>query len=314
METQLLDVRLIEPRLKHPSIFKNFDNLRNGEVLTLVNDHDPLPLYHQFKAERPGQFDWEYIERGPLRWRVNITRHLVPDQTLGQLVAANPAAAGVFKKLNIDYCCKGNRSFKEVCREAGLDPEEVTRQISGAVPEKTGATRFTEWPLDFLADYIVQNHHRYLRTNIPQLLELTQKVAEHHGLEHPELEAVAETFHAIARELIMHLRKEEEILFPAVRELVKEAATWPPATYCFDTLRDPIRVMELEHSGAGESMEQIRRLTHSYALPAKACYSFKLLYQQLAAFEEDLHQHVHLENNILFPGAIRLEAQLREGR
>ena len=121
MNTQL-DVRTIEPRFKHPFVFKNFDQLLHGEILTLINDHDPVPLFYQFESERSGSFTWEYLTKGPLIWEIKITKTKNKGETVGDMVRKNPKAAGVFKKYKIDFCCNGNRFFEEVCVEAGLQP------------------------------------------------------------------------------------------------------------------------------------------------------------------------------------------------
>lgn len=314
METPvLLDVRVLEPRQKHPTIFSTFDSLAEGQSLLLTNDHDPLPLQYQFKAERPGCFTWEYVATGPKVWQVRLTKIPVVAETVADLVRENPAAATVFKKLNIDFCCKGNRPFAEVCAETGLNPDAVkaelqkSPQVASGIPDKANV-----WPLDFLADYIVQNHHRYVTEAIPELTALLAKVIKAHGNQHPELETVRTAFNIVADELVAHMLKEERILFPAIRQLVHVQQLGEPVTcaFPFGSIANPIRMMELEHIDAGDTLESIRSVTNNFTVPTDGCYSFQLLYQQLETFETDLHQHVHLENNILFPKAIQLEQEL----
>lgn len=315
METPvLLDVRVLDPGLKHSTIFATFDALAEGESFILVNDHDPLPLHHQFSDHRPGGFDWTYLEAGPEVWQVQLTKLTGPVETVADLVRQNPAAATVFKKLNIDFCCKGNRPFAEVCTEAGLNPKAVKKElqtitVSSGIPDKANV-----WPLDFLADYIVQNHHYYVAEAVPTITALLNKVIAAHGSQHPELVTVQSAFQRVGNELMAHMMKEERILFPAIRQLIQVQKAGPAFAFPFGSIANPIHMMEVEHTEAGDALETIRSVTNNFTVPAEGCYSFQRLYQQLEAFETDLHQHVHLENNILFPKAIRVEQELHSVR
>jgi len=304
METNTLDVRVIEPRLKHPSIFHGFDQLKKGGVLTIINDHDPLPLFYQFQAERPNIFEWQYIEKGPNTWKVNITKTKAEGKTVADILLENPKAANVFKKYHIDYCCKGARLFEEACAEAGLDPTVLQEQIDEASENPQFNMRAKDWSLDFLVDYIINNHHQYIKDTTPDLLAICDKVTRVHGDRHPELLEINETIKTVTQELFSHLQKEEQILFPAIKDLVKGDFS---GKYPFNSISQPIQMMEEEHVDAGDGLEKIRQLTENYAVPADACTSYRLLYDMLEAYEADLHQHVHLENNILFPKAIALE-------
>jgi regulator of cell morphogenesis and NO signaling len=305
METiNTLDVRIIEPRLKHPSIFQRFDQLKKDEAFIIINDHDPLPLFYQFKAERPDQFEWEYLEEGPETWQVCITKTKETGKTVADILLENPKAAGVFKKFHIDYCCKGKTPFEEACAEAGLDPEVLQEQIDQAGENPAFNMRAQDWGLDFLADYIVHNHHQYVRDTTPDLLALSEKVTRVHGNFHPELHEVNATIYTIAEELMQHMVKEEQMLFPAIKKIFhKQSLVGLP----FTTIQAPINMMEVEHANAGDGFDKIRELTDNFTVPQDACTSYRLLFDMMQAYEDDLHQHVHLENNILFPKAIALE-------
>lgn len=305
METlNILDVRIIEPRLKHPSIFQRFDQLKKGEAFTIINDHDPLPLFYQFKAERPEQFEWKYMEEGPETWKVAITKTKAAEKTVADILMENPKAATVFKKYHIDYCCKGGKLFEEACAEAGLDPKALQEEIDHTTESAPFNVRARKWTLDFLADYVVNNHHQYVREVTPDLLALSNKVTRVHGNSHPELHDIDKTINAIAGELMQHIEKEEQILFPAIKQLFRQENDM---TFPFTTIQAPIRMMEDEHTQAGEGFEKIRELSDHFTVPQDACTSYRLLFDMLAAYEDDLHQHIHLENNILFPKAIALE-------
>lgn len=306
METTTLDVRVIAPRLKHPSIFQGFDNLKKGESLTILNDHDPLPLFYQFKAERPDLFEWQYVEKGPKTWRVNITKTKEDTKTVADILLENPKAANVFKKYHIDYCCKGSRLFEEACAEAGLDPQALQEQIDEAAENPQFNMRAKDWSLDFLADYIVNNHHQYIRDTNPDLLALSDKVKRVHGDRHPELMEIDRIINEVANDMLMHLQKEEQMLFPAIKEIVKGEFS---GKYPFSSISQPIQMMEAEHADAGDGLDRIRELTDNYTAPEDACTSYRLFFDMIEAYENDLHQHVHLENNILFPKSIALEKQ-----
>ena len=227
------------------------------------------------------------------------------DTTIRAIVADDYRAAAVFQRYGIDFCCGGNRSVDDASREAGISADEVLRAVAAATQSPdVNATRFNEWDLVRLTDHIVDKHHGFVRDAIPVLLGHTRKIRDVHGARHPELREVAELFTAVADEMTSHMWKEEHILFPFITALARgEEANAP-----FATVRNPIRMMEAEHESAGGAMARIREITNGYTPPGDACTTFKVCLQELEAFERDLHQHVHLENNILFPKAARLEA------
>jgi regulator of cell morphogenesis and NO signaling len=313
MET--LDVTLIEPRLKHPTIFQRFDALKGGESFVIHNDHDPIPLYYQMIAERGQTFEWEYLLKGPEIYEVKITKLNVGEtsKTIGELVVSDYRKAEVFRKFGLDFCCGGKRTVKEACEKKGINPELVEAELK-AVEQTGNGNRhldFNSWDLDFLADYIINTHHKYVRESIPMLDELSQKVARVHGDRHPELIEIEKHYREVSEELTMHMQKEEYILFPFIKKLAlaKKNGETPEAPG-FGTIENPIRMMEAEHVSAGENLEAARQLSNNYTLPEDACNSYRILFAKLDEFERDLHDHVHLENNILFPKAIQLEKEL----
>ncbi|PWG80251.1 iron-sulfur cluster repair di-iron protein [Pararcticibacter amylolyticus] len=315
MSTSILDVTILEPRLKHPTIFEKFDSLNPGEDFIIHNDHDPKPLYYQLLAERGQTFVWEYVENGPEWWKVRIGKLAEGEKetTIGELVAKDYRKAQVFKKFGIDFCCGGKKTLSEVCNKKGIDIHRVEDELKNVdqQSQRTG-DNYQNWELDFMCDYIINTHHNYVRESIPFLSEISQKVARVHGEHHPELVKVAEVFAGIAADLSMHLMKEENILFPYIKEMVLAKKTGMPLPQAqFGQVANPITVMEQEHEGAGEDLSEIRELTNNYDVPADACTSYRILFKKLEEFEDDLHQHVHMENNILFPKAIELEKQFK---
>jgi regulator of cell morphogenesis and NO signaling len=234
------------------------------------------------------------------------------DMTIRDIVANDFRTAAVFQRHGIDFCCRGNRSVQDACRATDISAEEVLREIEAttAAPP-TVNTRFGTWDLSTLVSYIVGNHHAFVRQSMPITLAHTKKVATVHGENHPEFVEVAQLFAAVAEEMASHMLKEEQILFPYILDMEQAAfgaGQLPPAR--FGTVRAPIRMMEAEHESAGDAMARIRSLTSGYAIPDGACTTYRVCLQELEAFERDLHEHVHLENNILFPKAAELESKL----
>jgi regulator of cell morphogenesis and NO signaling len=310
-EDNVLNVTLLEPRQKHPTIFARFDLLEEGESLTIHNDHDPKPLYYQLLGERGNIFNWEYLEEGPEYWKVRISKrfNVDNDETLGQIATKDLRKAEIFRKYGIDFCCGGKKTLKQACAEKGLDITKVEQELQHT--DKAPYPRplpYSDWSLDFLADYIINTHHSYVKKVLPELRSYATKVARVHGNHHPELPAVLQLVEEVNAELTAHMIKEERVLFPYIRELVKNNGQ-PSQGPSFGTVQNPISVMEMEHEMVGKNMEEIRMLTDNYSLPEDACASYSLLFQLLIEFENDLHIHIHLENNILFPKALTLEKQ-----
>ncbi|MDR3694778.1 iron-sulfur cluster repair di-iron protein [Mucilaginibacter sp.] len=310
----ILDVTVIEPRLKHPTIFEKFDALLPGEAFIINNDHDPKPLYYQLLAERGQIFTWDYLEKGPETWQVKIAKKTDAEnsETIGEIVAKDYRKAQVFKNMGIDFCCGGKKTIAEVCEKKGIDPDEVERQLAAVKGDSANSeTDFQKWDLGFLSDYIINTHHQYVQENTTFILELAQKVARVHGERHQELIRVAELFSRVGKDLTLHMLKEEKILFPFIKELAqiyKTGGKVPVAD--FGKVSVPIQVMDSEHELVGGDFETIRELTSNYQLPADACTSYTILFKKLEEYENDLHRHVHLESNILFPKAIQLEKEL----
>lgn len=234
------------------------------------------------------------------------------DMTIRDIVANDFRTAAVFQRHGIDFCCRGNRSIQDACRTTKASADEVLREIAAATATPPTVTaRFSTWDFATLVSYIVGNHHAFVRASMPILLTHTKKVAAVHGEDHPELVEVARLFAEVAEEMTSHMLKEEQILFPYILDLeqASEGAA-PPPSAPFGTVRRPIRMMEAEHEAAGDAMARIRSLTSGYAIPEGACTTYRVCLQELEAFERDLHEHVHLENNILFPKAADLESKL----
>lgn len=234
------------------------------------------------------------------------------DLTLSEIARDNFHTAATFEKYNLDFCCNGKRSLADACAEKGINPEDVINEIEKMNSTSTQSEiKPDEWTLDFLIQYIINNHHSYVNRMLPVISAHTQKVASVHGENHPETKKIAEIFTAINNEMKHHMMKEEKILFPHILKLVALSGNGNEKNVpYFGTIKNPIAMMEAEHQSAGDGMFKIRELANNYALPADACETYNISFKELKEFEEDLHKHVHLENNILFPKAVELEERL----
>lgn len=229
-----------------------------------------------------------------------------------EIALSNPMARQILEDAGLDYCCGGGKSLHEACLHADVPAEEILKRLRENSNEvNPDDSNWTSAPLNDLTRHIREKHHQYVRVAAPRIRVLLDKVKSKHGTNHPEIAGIQELFARVGQEMIMHIQKEEQILFPYIEAMEQAAngngALEPPF---FQTVRNPIQAMMNEHDSAGDLVKQIRKASSEYTAPADACASYKALYQDLRKFEADLHQHVHLENNILFPRAIGLESGL----
>ncbi|MBX2990087.1 MAG: iron-sulfur cluster repair di-iron protein [Bacteroidetes bacterium] len=232
--------------------------------------------------------------------------------TIKSIVTRDYRTAAIFEKYSLDFCCKGGVTIKEACSEKHINAELVLaelEQLTKTLPEET--LKYSEWPIDKLVDHIVNVHHKYVREMTPVIYAHTQKVAMVHGHNHPEVIEIARHFEAVASDLQQHMMKEEHMLFPYMKAIVEAKRTNGASIASpFGTIQNPIRMMEAEHQAAGDELYKVRTLSSNYVPPEDACTTYRVSFQELQQFERDLHQHVHLENNLLFPKAIALEQEL----
>lgn len=230
--------------------------------------------------------------------------------SVGDVVARRPALSRAFERAGIDYCCGGKKTLEEACREKGLDPGAFVAELEGAfsLGGEEQVVDAAAMSLSELADHIERTHHVFLRSELPRLDRMTEKVASVHGEKDPRLAEVRKSFLTLAEELSSHMMKEERILFPMLRQL--EASEDAPMFHC-GTLANPIRQMELEHDQAGSALERMRAFTDGFTPPEWACNTYRALLDALAHLEQDMHQHIHKENNVLFPRALDMEARKR---
>lgn len=236
---------------------------------------------------------------------------ILKERTVGNIVAEDYRTAGVFKKFGLDFCCGGGKPLIEACERKGVNIDELMEELDALSTENNSDQNYNEWALDFLADYIINQHHGFVRSKLPEIKAYAQKVAKVHGRTYPELNTMLEVFSELHDELLSHMDKEEEVLFPYIKKLtVAEKSGKAIEKPHFGTVANPVRMMEDEHEEAGALMAQLETLSNGYTPPQDACATFRVYFQNLQAFQDDLHKHVHLENNILFPKALELEGRL----
>jgi len=233
------------------------------------------------------------------------------ERTVGEVVAEDYARAAVFKRLGIDFCCGGSRTVGAACQQAGVGVETLQEALVGADRKARGWPDPRGWDPTFLANYIVEVHHRYVRETLPVLVHFAHKVARVHGDRRPELHRIRDLVEELAAEMDLHMTDEEQNVFPRIAAWVASRKDGKSAQG--GGLQDPIAALEQDHDHAGDLMRRLRELSDGFTPPVLACATYRAAYAKLAEFEEDLHRHVHLENNVLFPSALALGAAA-EGR
>jgi regulator of cell morphogenesis and NO signaling len=231
-----------------------------------------------------------------------MTNDKYKELTVGEIVANDFRAAEIFKNANIDFCCGGNKSLSQSCIEKGIDTKVLEDELTKLeLLPPNQSLNFKEWDPGFLCDYIQNTHHKYVLKTLPELVHYTLKLASVHGPNHPELHQIAGLITVINEELLKHLKKEEEVLFPAIKKALAENTPENKAI-----IKSEIARMSQEHEFAGGSMDKINIISNNYSVPADGCNTYHVGFKLLHQFEDDLHVHVHLENNILYKKALEL--------
>jgi regulator of cell morphogenesis and NO signaling len=248
---------------------------------------------------------------GPTKNNKNLHMKLTKEKHIGEIVAEDYRTAQIFKNHKIDFCCQGNRSIETVCENKSFSSKELIVEIEAMQQKSKTSNDYKSWPLDLLADYIEKKHHLYVEESSQVLMPYLAKLCKVHGENHPELFEVADEFQKSVTELASHMKREELILFPYIRKLVKaEQDNSKVLKPHFGSVKNPVEMMMQDHEIEGERFRKIAELSNNYTPPEDACNTYRVSLALLNEFEQDLHLHIHLENNILFPKAIALEKSL----
>lgn len=236
---------------------------------------------------------------------------ITPTSLISEIVAENYKTAPIFKAHKIDFCCNGNRSIESVCKEKGISAQELIFALQNSISLLQHDQDYQSWDIGFLAAYIFQNHHKYVEKQIPIIKEYLTKISAVHGIEHPELRRVKKLFFGSADDLTTHMKKEELRLFPAIKKLSKAVENNESISPTqLTSISDLISEMHYEHDNEGARFREIAELTNDYTLPEDGCNTYSVTLKLLQEFEEDLHKHIHLENNILFIKAMEMEQNM----
>ncbi len=310
----VLDVTILEKSKQQQDICSKIDGLNSGESILILSHLDPKLAYFDMIKGNGGYLSWDFLEQGPVFWKVLVRKSiLTDDSTLGELVAADIRIADIFLKYGLDFCCGGKQSLKAACLAEQLDVNEIEEELQqlNQVAEHGKGMDYNRWQLDFLVDYIYNEHHLYWYKVDNEIAELMTKVVNHHVVQFPWLRQLSQLFDTLRTDLNVHFKKEEEVLFPYIKELVQCSENYVLNERMHRiNVANPIVMMEADHQAAGVLLAKMRNVTTGYTLPVSACTSFQLLFHKLQALETDLHQHIHLENNILFPKALLLQREL----
>jgi len=229
------------------------------------------------------------------------------NKTIAEIVSEDISTASVFKKYQLDFCCGGGKTVAKACEKNNINMDDVLHDLENLTYNNTNPNlNFKDWNLDFLIDYIVNVHHTFVSNNVGLINEFAQKVAKVHGDHNPETIEIANLFVSLSNELLAHMQKEERVLFPAIKEMLKNQQS----NFPFGSIENPVRMMEHEHDNAGDIIKKIQILSNNFTTPDYACNTYKALYHKLEEFTNDLFQHIHLENNILFPKVRKLENEI----
>jgi regulator of cell morphogenesis and NO signaling len=238
-----------------------------------------------------------------------VTNELnLEDVTVGDIVAENYHAAGIFRKYGLDFCCGGNIKLKDACENQRIDTNRVVEELKTIKWNQSAINEnYQAWEPGFLIDHIIDTHHRFVLAKIEEIAGYAARVAKVHGLNHPENVDIYHKFDELSQEMQEHMKDEEEVVFPMILDVYKKRMKGEDISgELREELRNQLSLMENDHEGAGSLMQTIRNLSNDFTPPADACTTYRILYQNLEGFEKDLHKHVHLENNILFKKAEQL--------
>lgn len=289
------------PRLIRKNVIvENFELLNNGEYFLLIHEHDPKPLKMYFEKEFPGRYEWKYLKKEPGDWQIHISKKEKQDFTLNELIKSYPNAIHILEQNGIAYYMDGSQKLSEYCKNKSYSAVNILKQINeDACGFYFGViSRVYDWEISFLMDYILVNHHKYLRKVLPELSSLIAHIVKVHGAFHPGIVNIQNKFEEFKAELEEHLVEEEDVIFPALEKLAKKVEDGEP--YDGDSVKYSLSWMREDHILTANSMKALNMLCDHYHTPRDAYPAYKVLMNEMKKFESDLHLHLHLENNVLY--------------
>ena len=290
---KVLDVREIDKRFRKKTILKIFDELSDNQQLELISDHSLAPLKKLFQNEKHGFFEWKETEQGPELWRILITKASSLNLSINEILKHFPSAIDVLEQHGIPYYKFGSNRLREISKDARIIYEEIQEEQQFII----NPLRTDKWSISFTVDYIINNHHTYVKETIPEIESLIEHLEQAHAATHPQLPMIRQRFAEFKNELVEHLEDEENVVFPSFKKLEEAIQNNSDKLEGFD---DSISWMEEDHILTGTTLKSMRNFCNNYIAPANSSPGFQILFEELRKFELDMHFHMHLENNVLF--------------
>lgn len=297
IESRVLDVREIDKSFRKKIILNLFSDLGDGQLLILISNHSLAPLHKLFQKQKHGFFEWIDIENGPDIWRISISKTNELNLTINDIIRRHPMSIRIFENRVIPYFNLGNKKFYEISPDA----EEIYAEIKESYQPLINPLRIDSWSITFTVDYIINNHHTFLKEKVPELKSLINHLVDAHAATHPQLPMIKERFSEFWNELNDHLIDEENIVFPSYKKLDSRLLDKKLDLEKYD---DAINWMQEDHILTGTSLKSLRNYCNNYIAPSESSPGFKILYEELKKFEYDMHFHMYLENNVLFTKVI----------
>lgn len=302
---KILDIDKLDNRIRDKVVLSAFDKLRKGEQITILASYDPLTIKKKFDKTRPGYFRWNYIKKDSLNQEIRITKHGSSRLTVNEIIRLYPGAISVFEKHQIAYYLKGNQYLSNISKLRGIKENKLIAEIVSTSGASYPELRFHEWDIPLIINYIISNHHTYLKETLKEIGVLIDHVAAIHIVNRREIVQVKTKFNEISNELMKHLKEEEETVFPEIQKFYTAKKSNGTAND-EAKMKYSINWLKEDHIITATDLKCLRDLCNNYIPPANACPAFCLLYEEMLRFEKDQHFHIYLENNILFSAAKKL--------
>ncbi len=300
---KIIDIDKLDNSIQKKVIFSAFDKLREGGQITIKANYDPISIKKVFEQTRPGFFRWNYIKKDAPKWEIKITKHGSSRLTINEIIGLYPGSIPVFEKYRISYFLKGQDYLSDISGHLNMKESKLIAEIVATAGSSYPEMRFKDWNIPFIVDFIITNHHTYLRETLKEVSVLINHVVTSHIDDYPEIIPIKTKFNELTKDLLIHVREEEESIFPAIIHFFN---TPHKNDTMISDMRYSINWLREDHISTGTDMKCLRDLSNNYIPPANACAAICLLFEEMLKFEKDQHFHIHLENNVLFAAAKKL--------
>jgi len=300
---KIIYIDKLDNRIQKKVIFSAFDKLREGGQITIMANYDPISIKKVFEQTRPGFFRWNYIKKDAPKWEIRITKHGSSRLTVNEIIGLYPGSIPVFKKYKISYFLKGQDYLSDISRHCRIKESKLIAEIIATAGSSYPELRFKDWDIPFIIDFIITNHHAYLRETLKEIDALIDHVVISHLDDYAEIIPIKTKFNELIKDLLIHVQEEEEKVFPAIILFFK---TQHKDDTMISDMKYSINWLREDHISTGTDMKCLRELSNNYIPPANACPALCFLFEEMLKFEKDQHFHIHMENNVLFAAAKKL--------